>query len=179
MTTINATEETLRAVAETLKLAALLDDRVAQPDKARIAAWAEQVQRHNLSREDLLTGLQAFYDGPSDHAITIGDLIHQARHAKRDRTERESDEEREARQARMDARMVQTVAELAEAKSIPDDEPKFKRPGPDSPLRVPCPHPPCAAGVGQRCMSCGRPLRMVPRFHASRIDAARAAKASA
>lgn len=86
---LNASADTLRAVAKVFQLAAILDDRVAQPDKARIAAWAEQVERHGLTQPDLLDGLQAFYDGPSERAIQIGDLIHHARIVRRDRTERE------------------------------------------------------------------------------------------
>lgn len=84
---INATPETLRAVAQVLKMAAILDDRVAQPDKARIVGWAEQVQRHNLTEDDLLDGLQKYYD-QADRPIGIGDLIIHARATKRDRLER-------------------------------------------------------------------------------------------
>lgn len=101
---INATEEDLHNTAETLKLAAILDDRAPRADKARIAAWAEQIHRRKLIRDDLLDGLQAFYDSPSDRPIGIGDLIHHARAAKRTRLEREEDAEREARQERLAAK---------------------------------------------------------------------------
>ena len=73
---INASPDTVRAITKTFQLAGILDDRCAQPDKARIAAWAEQVERHKLHESDLLDGLQAFYDSPSERAIQIGDLIH-------------------------------------------------------------------------------------------------------
>ena len=76
---LNASPDTVRAVTQVFKLAGILDDRVTHPDKARIAAWSEQVQRHGLAESDLLDGLQAFYDGPSERAIQIGDLIHHAR----------------------------------------------------------------------------------------------------
>ena len=99
---IDATEEDLAAIGETLKLAAILDDRAPKADKARIIAWAEQIHRHNLKRDDLLNGLQAFYDGPSDRAIQIGDLIHHAKYARRGRIEREQQAEQEARWARND-----------------------------------------------------------------------------
>jgi hypothetical protein len=82
---INATQAEVLAVTEALKLASLLDDRTAAADKARIAAWAEQVHRHHLGKTDLLDGVQAFYDSPSDHAIQIGDLIKHARQVRRDR----------------------------------------------------------------------------------------------
>ena len=110
---LNASPETIRDVAETLKYAAFLDDRVAQADKARIAAWSEQIQRHHLQRDDLLDGLQAFYDGPSQNAIQIGDLIHHGRNARRNRNEREDDELRDARAARRDTQAadeIQTVS---------------------------------------------------------------------
>jgi hypothetical protein len=38
--------ETIRAVAEALKYAAILDDRVAKADQARVLGWAKQVRRH-------------------------------------------------------------------------------------------------------------------------------------
>lgn len=88
---INASPETVAAVAETLKLAALLDDRITPSDKARIAAWAEQIHRHNLSRDDLLDAVQAFYDQPSAQAIGVGDLIKHARTIRRDRLNRDDD----------------------------------------------------------------------------------------
>ncbi|AYQ98290.1 hypothetical protein SEA_CHEWBACCA_68 [Mycobacterium phage Chewbacca] len=100
--TIDASPDTVRAIGQVLKMAAILDDRVTQADAARIAAWSEQVERHNLTESDLLDGLQAFYDSPADHAIGIGDLIHHARAAKRVRIDRESAAERQARQERHD-----------------------------------------------------------------------------
>lgn len=94
---LNARAETVQAVAQVFKLAGVLDDRCAQPDKARIAAWAEMVERHKLAERDLLDGLQAYYDSPSERAIQIGDLIHHARVVRRDRNEREAEIERERR----------------------------------------------------------------------------------
>jgi hypothetical protein len=94
---VDATEAELRAIAEVLKLAAILDDRAPHADPARIAAWAEQIHRHRLEREDLLNGLQAYYDSPSERAIQIGDLIQHARKERRDRNEREAETERERR----------------------------------------------------------------------------------
>lgn len=99
---VDATETELRDIAETLKFAAILDDRAPRADKARIAAWAEQIHRHNLHRDDLLNGLQKFYDEPRDRAIGIGDLISLGRHCKRDRVEREAEQSRESRQSEFD-----------------------------------------------------------------------------
>ena len=100
---LNATPETVTAVAQVLKMAAILDDRMGQPDKARIIAWAEQVHRHKLIEADMLDGLQAYYDGPSDRAIGVGDLIHHAKTARRNRVAGEEAADREARQAELDA----------------------------------------------------------------------------
>lgn len=86
---IDATEADLHAAAECLKLAAILDDRAPKADKARILAWGEKIHTHALEREDLLNGLQAFYDTPQDRAIGIGDLLQHGKIARRDRTERE------------------------------------------------------------------------------------------
>lgn len=108
---IDATEADLHASAEVLKFAAILDDRAPKADKARIAAWAEKIHTHNLPREDLLDGLQTFYDSPSERAIGIGDLIYHGRTAKRARLEREEDAEREARQ---DAQAVKAAEEAAD-----------------------------------------------------------------
>lgn len=94
---IDAAPHTIRAVAESLQLAALLDDRLGHTDDARIAAWAEQIHRHQLERGDLLNGVQAFYDTPSERAIQVGDLIHHARRERRDRNDREAETERERR----------------------------------------------------------------------------------
>jgi predicted ATP-grasp superfamily ATP-dependent carboligase len=102
---LKASPETIRAVADALKLAAFLDDRVAQADAHRVAAWSEQIERHRLTPDDLLDGVQAFYDKPSDRPIGIGDLIHHARIVKRDRLDREEDAERDRRRAEQDDRV--------------------------------------------------------------------------
>ena len=96
---LDATPETVAAIAQVLKLAGYLDDKIGQPDKGRIMAWSEQVQRHNLAEADLLDGLQAYYDGSHDgRPIGVGDLIQHAKVARQVRQGRESKAEREARQ---------------------------------------------------------------------------------
>jgi hypothetical protein len=100
-----------------------------------------------------------------------GHIYQRVRAIRQDQLEREPDEIREARQEQLAAKVEQDAAELAEAKSIPAGDPKFRRPK-NSPLRVPCPW--CKAGVGSPCTIVGSrtPLRREPRFHPSRIDAA-------
>jgi hypothetical protein len=110
---IDATETDLRAVSEVLKLAAILDDRAPAADKTRIAAWAEKVHKHRLQRDDLLDGLQAFYDEPRDRAIGIGDLLAHARRIKRDRLDREADAERDRRRAELDPKAVDEMQMFA------------------------------------------------------------------
>ncbi|AEN79911.1 hypothetical protein SEA_PHRANN_61 [Mycobacterium phage Phrann] len=122
--TINASPDTVRAIGQVLKLAAILDDRVTQADAARIAAWSEQVERHKLTESDLLDGLQAFYDSPADHAIGIGDLIHHARTAKRVRVDRETAAEREARRKQLDRKAApEETAAIAAAVTLGPVEP--------------------------------------------------------
>lgn len=99
---INASPETVRAVTQVFKLAGILDDRVAQPDKHRVIAWSEQVERHKLTEGDLLDGLQSFYDNPSERAIQVGDLIHHGKIARRNRLAKEEDSVREARRLSQD-----------------------------------------------------------------------------
>lgn len=99
---VNATEDDLRAIAEVLKFAAILDDRAPKADKARIAAWAEKIHVHKLCRDDLLDGLQAYYDHPSERAIAIGDLIHHSRVVKRARLDAEEDTQRDQRRESLD-----------------------------------------------------------------------------
>lgn len=112
---INASPETVRAVTQVFKLAGILDDRVAQPDKHRVVAWSEMVERHKLIESDLLDGLQSYYDSPSERAIQIGDLIHHSKLARRDRCQKEEDEQRREREARYDARAEDDVRALSAA----------------------------------------------------------------
>ncbi len=115
MTATPPTSETITAVAEVLKLAAFLDDRIGGADKGRIMAWATQVQRHELTSPDLLDGLQAFYDGPSTHAMGIGDLIQQARKARRERNEAEEARVSEERAQRNDAKVADDLTAISAA----------------------------------------------------------------
>lgn len=110
---IDATEEELRSVAEVLKLAAILDDRAPNADPARIGAWAEKIHAHKLKRGDLLDGLQAYYDSPSERAIQIGDLIQHARQVRRDRNEREAEAERDQRAQAHDMRAADDIRGIA------------------------------------------------------------------
>ena len=115
---LNASPDTIRAIAQVFKLTAILDDRAAQPDEARVKAWAEQVERHKLIESDLLDGLQAYYDGPSERAMQIGDLIHHAKIARQVRVGSETRAEREAREDRRDAELASIGAAKNETHAI-------------------------------------------------------------
>lgn len=90
MTSINARPETVRAVGNAIGRAALFDDRITEGDSARIAAWAEAVERHHLDAEDLLDAVTSYYSTPRERAILVGDLIHHARNARQDRAQRDN-----------------------------------------------------------------------------------------
>lgn len=100
---LNATPETVKAITQVFKLSAILDDRAPAADMARMAAWAEQVERHKLTEDDLLSGLQSYYDSPHDRPMGVGDLIQHAKVARRKRVDDESRAELNARQAHLDA----------------------------------------------------------------------------
>lgn len=97
--------ESLTHATEVLELASLLDHRVPTPDKARILAWARQIDRHStIERDDLLDAVQAYYDKPSAQPVSVGDVIEAARRSKRDRLHREADAERDRRRTQVDAK---------------------------------------------------------------------------
>ena len=170
---LNATPETIRAVAEALKLAALLDDRTGNADKARIAAWAEQIEPYKFPLDDMLNGVRAYYAGPTDRAIGIGDLIHHAKQARVDRTAKEPRETREARQERNDSRLTDIVNTITASTDIPDDEPppKYTRHGMHPALAIQCPW--CTAPPAHPCHIPGNPTDRVKTPHPSRITAAK------
>lgn len=168
---LNASPETIRNVASAMELAQLMDDRAAHADKARIAAWAEQVDPYNLPLDDLLNGVRAYYADPRDRAIGVGDLIAAARAIRRDRNERETFAEREARE---DSRVVDIADRLAD--SLPDIPERFTRPsqrtdGRPNPLAIRCPW--CHAPEFRPCQIPGA-NQVMREPHPSRIEDSRA-----
>ncbi len=108
--------ESLTHATEVLELASLLDHRVPTPDKARILAWARQIDRHpTIERDDLLDAVQAYYDKPSAQPVSVGDVIDTARRSKRDRLDREADAERDRRRTRVDTKVADDVSALTDA----------------------------------------------------------------
>jgi hypothetical protein len=106
--------QSITNATEVLELASLLDHRVPTPDKARVLAWARQVDRHvSLERDDMLDAVQSFYDRPSTQPVSVGDVIETARRIKRDRLDREADQEREDRQQVFGVKAADEVRDLA------------------------------------------------------------------
>jgi len=107
--------ETITYVGEALKIASLLDDRVGHPDKGRILAWANQVEKYQFIRGDLLDGVQAFYDTPRERAMGVGDLIHHARLIRRERMEKEESALAAQREAESDAKAADEIQTITAA----------------------------------------------------------------
>lgn len=95
-----------------------------------------------------------------------GHIVQRWRDYRRDQIAREPDEMREARQAALDARLVEAVEELVEAKSVPAPLKFTRREGPN-PLNVACPW--CKATVGRACTV--PQTRDITKPHPSRIEA--------
>lgn len=104
--------ETISMIGECLKLAALLDDKIGQPDKGRILAWSKQIEKFKFIRNDLLDGMQAFYEQPRERAMGVGDLIHHARLIRRERMEEETDELERRRQMKSDEKAAQEFRDV-------------------------------------------------------------------
>ncbi len=169
---LNASVDTIRNVAEAMKLAQLLDDRTAHADKARIAVWAEQVEPFDLPLDDLLDGVRAYYADPRERPIGVGDLIAAARAIRRDRNERESAEQMRARQEALDARVAEAISEAADALPVIPAVRVFTRPsqradGKPNPLSVRCPW--CHAGEFRPCQTPGTNV-ILRNPHPSRVE---------
>jgi hypothetical protein len=109
----NPSAQSIGNATEVLELASLLDHRVPTPDKARILAWARQIDRYNLNRDDMLDACQSFYDRPSPQPVSVGDIIETSRRIKRDRLDREADEERDTRRVTVDTKAADEIRSIA------------------------------------------------------------------
>lgn len=148
--TIEPTSKTIRGIAAALARARLFDDKIGNADEGRILAWAQAVEPHRISQQDLEDGVTSYYDSNRDgRTIQVADLVAHARAIRRERGEREPDEAREARQEALAAKVAEMSEELAGRRGIPAPEPKYKRPTANV-LQVPCPW--CHASVGQQCV---------------------------
>lgn len=90
MNDIAATDRAMRAAAAAWSRARIYDDKLGDPDTARLAAWAESIERWKLEAPDLLEAVNRYYEGCTDgRTIGIGDLLHHARESRRQRAEAE------------------------------------------------------------------------------------------
>lgn len=90
MNEIAATDTSMRGAAAAWSRARIHDDKLGDPDTARLAVWAESIERWKLDAPDLLLGVDLFYEGnTTGRTIAIGDLLHHAREVRRQRAERD------------------------------------------------------------------------------------------
>lgn len=114
-----------QTAALALAKCAAYDPWFPKASQAIVDSWAEQIERYQLARADVLAGVTKMYsDNGSGFRPLPKDLTDAARAVRRDRTERESDAERRAREDARDAqlenrnRLAGMVGGLAEAKAI-------------------------------------------------------------
>lgn len=89
-TEIAASDAALRAASAAWSRARIYDDKLGDPDAARLAAWAESIDRWELGTPDLLEGVIRYYESDTNgRTIGVGDLLHHARESRRQRAERE------------------------------------------------------------------------------------------
>ncbi|MCU1640892.1 MAG: hypothetical protein JWN03_1167 [Nocardia sp.] len=87
---IAASEAAIRAAAAAWSRARIYDDKLGDADKARLAAWAESIERWELDAPDLVEGVMRYYESNTEgRTMGIGDLLHHAREHRRQRAERE------------------------------------------------------------------------------------------
>lgn len=88
--TIATNAEAVRTAGNAWSRARIYDDKLGEPDAARIALWAESIAKWELDAPDVLSAVTAYYEGEKfGRTIQIGDLLHHAREIRRDRAERE------------------------------------------------------------------------------------------
>jgi hypothetical protein len=149
-----------------------------QPSQATVLAWAEQVEFTNLTVEDLLAGVTDVYRTRGNGFKPLpADVIGAARALRQEAAMREPGHVSTQRELTNAAKLAREVLALAETKTIPDDDLKFRRPT-FNPLRVACTY--CHAPVSRPCVSTAtrQPLRLGQRYHPARLEAAAAAETS-
>lgn len=108
-----------QAAALALAKCAAYDPWFPKASQAIVDSWAEQIERYQLSIDDVLAGVTKMY---SDNGFGFRplpkDLTDASRAIRRDRAERESDDERRQREDRLDARFAAVVESVARARGI-------------------------------------------------------------
>ncbi len=98
------TDDTVIAVAHVLGKAALFDPRFSKPDEGKALAWAQALQPHNFTTEDILDAVVKFYSDNADRTLMVADVIARAKAIRRDRAQREDAEARDNRAQALDRR---------------------------------------------------------------------------
>jgi hypothetical protein len=108
-----------QTAALALAKCAAYDPWFPQPNRATVESWAEQIERYQLQRPDVLAGVAKMYsENGSGFRPLPKDLTDAARAIRSDRIQRESTAERQAREDRRDAALEARVAALANTKLI-------------------------------------------------------------
>lgn len=148
MTEIAASQSVMRGAAAAWSRARIYDDKLGDPDKARLAAWAESIQRWDLDTPDLVEGVMRYYEAETEgRTIGIGDLLHHARENRRQRAEREKAAEVHAEAAALPA----GSGEYAGLPINASGEPVRAAYDIGGAVDRQCPH--CGAAVGDPCIA--------------------------
>lgn len=160
------THDYQQTAARALAKCAANDPWFPQPNRATVAAWAEQIAVYRLNESDVLAGVTIAY---RDHGTDISgerfrplprDIVRAAIAIRRDRMDRETTAERQAREDRADARFEAGRPAAATAEDSTGPLPTPYRGAIDQPC------PTCGAEPGQPCVveddRNGRRRRRVP-----------------
>ncbi|MFD9992082.1 hypothetical protein ACFWXT_29680 [Bacillus cereus] len=144
---IAASDAAVRAAAAAWGRARIYDDKLGDPDKARLAAWAESIHRWELDSPDLLEGVIRYYEADTaGRTIGIGDLLHHARESRRQRAEREK-----AAQVHQDVASLPPRAGYAGLPLAVEGNPVRAAYDVEDAVSRSCPN--CHAAVGDPCVS--------------------------
>ncbi|MBF6326799.1 hypothetical protein IU451_30340 [Nocardia cyriacigeorgica] len=164
-TEIAASDAAMRAAAAAWSRARIYDDKLGDPDAARLAAWAESIDRWELDTPDLLEGVIRYYEGDTEgRTIGIGDVLHHARESRRQRAEREK-----AAQIHTEAAALPAGAGYAGLPINATGRPVRAAYDVGDAIGRDCPH--CRAAAGEPCVSkLGREQRIPCVSRMSRRD---------
>ena len=155
---------------DVLTFIAAVDNR--SVGETTITVWGDIIG--DLSRDDALQAVRSHRRHLPGVWLEPGHVAEGVAGICRDRYERRTEQERAKYEAVCDSKAADTLremaAELAHRKAIADNLLRYRRPPPNSPLRVGCPW--CKASPGTRCTTLGtrQPLTKT-RFHPSRVEA--------
>ncbi|ULE32178.1 hypothetical protein [Mycobacterium sp. IDR2000157661] len=141
-----------QTAAKALAKCAANDPWFPQPNRATVAAWAEQIAVYRLNEADVLAGVtMAYRDNGTDRTgerfrPLPRDIVQAAIAIRRDRIDRETTAERQAREDRADARLEAGRPAAATAKDQAGAIPAPYRGAIDQPC------PTCGAEPGQPCV---------------------------